>query len=79
MIAMYSAASDKVLDVARSALSASTIPQLRRLSIERGDEQLVIRGRVSSFYHKQLAQELIRGKLPDAQVVNEIQVDAQLV
>jgi len=78
MISRLPAAADAVFAIARSALSNSAISQLRRLEVEKEDERIVIRGRVSSFYHKQLAQELIRCKLPDVQVVNEILVESRM-
>ncbi len=64
---------------AKSALSRSRIYDLRRLSVEPDGEAVVLRGRVSSFYHKQLAQELVRNELArneieGAEVINAIRV-----
>ncbi len=60
---------------ARRALSASPIYALRELQVEEIDEALTISGRVSSFYYKQLAQELVRSVAMDTQVVNRLSVD----
>jgi hypothetical protein len=35
---------------------------------------VVLQGRVSSFYHKQLAQELVRSAIDGAEVINAIRV-----
>ncbi|MEX2176445.1 MAG: BON domain-containing protein [Pirellulaceae bacterium] len=59
---------------AKAALSRSRIYDLRRLSVEQDGEAVVLRGRVSSFYHKQLAQELVRSAIDSAEVVNSIRV-----
>jgi len=36
---------------------------------------LLISGNVSSYYHKQLAQELVRSVCKDSDVVNSIEVE----
>jgi hypothetical protein len=59
---------------AKQALSQSRIYDLRRLSVDQDGEAVVLRGRVSSFYHKQLAQELVRNEVDGAEVVNSIRV-----
>ena len=64
---------------AKSALSRSRIYDLRRLHVDQDGEAVVLRGRVSSFYHKQLAQELVRSALEGnaiegTEVVNAIRV-----
>lgn len=71
---MFSAPSNDTLTRAKAALSKSKIRDLRRLTIAQDHGQIVVRGRVSSYYHKQLAQELIRGELGDVNVANEMQV-----
>ena len=40
-----------------ATLSASPMPELRRLVVVASDHEVVITGRVSSFYLKQMAQE----------------------
>ena len=59
---------------ARTALATSSIYVLRKLHIERDGEGLVMRGRVDSYYHKQLAQELVKAATVDIEVVNALQV-----
>jgi len=65
----------ELLPLAQSALSESPIFDLRDLLVEEGDEGLVLRGSVASFYHKQMAQELVRAVVGrDIDVVNSIDV-----
>ncbi|HND52606.1 MAG TPA: hypothetical protein PLV92_09425 [Pirellulaceae bacterium] len=55
-------------------MEASSFPALRGLRVEMDGEQLVLRGRLASFYFKQVAQEVVRNAARDAVVVNEIDV-----
>jgi hypothetical protein len=64
---------------AKAALSRSQIFDLRELEVDQDGECIVLRGRVGSFYHKQLAQELVRIALNrdgehGAEVMNAINV-----
>jgi hypothetical protein len=59
---------------AREALQNSSIYTLRTLFVEQDGDCVVLRGRVESFYHKQLAQELVRAAIDGAEVVNRISV-----
>jgi hypothetical protein len=62
---------------AQSALSSSPFYDLRELTVEEiDDRRLVLRGMVSSFYHKQLAQEVVlaMAKAKAYRVVNSIEV-----
>jgi hypothetical protein len=59
---------------AQEALSGSPVYALRELHVERQGDTLVIQGLVSSFYHKQLAQEVIRTAAEGMEVVNSIRV-----
>ncbi|MFH1265816.1 MAG: BON domain-containing protein [Planctomycetota bacterium] len=59
---------------AQTALAASRIPELRDLRVERQNGALVIRGVVSSFYHKQLAQEIVRAVCRKIELVNSVRV-----
>jgi hypothetical protein len=59
---------------AKQALAQSRIYDLRRLNVDQDGEAVVLQGRVSSFYHKQLAQELVRTEIEGAEVVNAIRV-----
>ena len=56
------------------ALTESPIYALRELLVEHHGEQLLISGKVSSFYHKQLAQEAVRQIAKGLHVVNQIDV-----
>jgi hypothetical protein len=62
---------------AQTALRTSPFYDLRELKVEELDDQrLVIRGMVGSFYHKQLAQEVVLGlaKHRSYRVVNAVEV-----
>jgi hypothetical protein len=56
------------------ALRRSPIPALRKLSLEETDEAIVIRGSVTSYYLKQLAQETIMSALDGRALQNRVQV-----
>ena len=72
---MFSVAAGDTLARATAVLSRSRIRDLRRATISQEDDCIVLHGRASSYYHKQLAQELIRCELPDVEVINKIQVE----
>ena len=59
---------------ARTALAQSSIYVLRKLQIERDGDSLIMRGRVDSYYHKQLAQELVKAAVIGVAVINALQV-----
>jgi hypothetical protein len=59
---------------AQTALATSPIHELRELRIEQQNGALVIRGSVSSFYHKQLAQEVVRAVCREIELVNSVSV-----
>ena len=58
----------------KSALAASPIFDLHGLSVEQNGSGIILSGTVSSFYHKQLAQELVRNLFGEVNVVNSIDV-----
>src|SRR5262245_3057342 len=60
---------------ARAVLGTSRIFDLRSLDVDQDGECVVLRGSVSSFYHKQLAQELLKTRIAGIEVINEIDVD----
>ena len=67
-----------VIDVAadaRESLRRSRSAEIRELEIETVDERLVLRGIVSSFYHKQLAQELVRKAVVGLEISNAVCVE----
>jgi hypothetical protein len=57
---------------AQQALSSCPVYALRELVVERDGETLVITGHVTSWYHKQLAQEIVRHVLEE---VGEVDVE----
>ena len=64
-------------DVAKAAearLRTSPFPALRNVSCECDDGVLILDGRLGSYYHKQLAQETVRGVEGVVQVVNRTEV-----
>ena len=67
-------AAKDVQSKAQQALSQNPVFALRDLQVAHEGETLVITGLVSSFYHKQLAQEVIRHAASGVEVVNSIQV-----
>ena len=60
--------------LAGSALLKSSNPELRRVRIQESDDLIVIRGTVSSYYFKQLAQESLRSVAEDRRIVNLLEV-----
>lgn len=59
---------------AAQALRQSNIPALRRLVVAGSDSQLVLTGRVPSYYIKQLAQEAVLPHLGGRELVNRVVV-----
>ena len=59
---------------AQSALDSSPIFDLHHLRVERSGHDLLITGSVSSYYHKQLVQEIVRSVAMDMEVVNSVEV-----
>ena len=59
---------------AQKALLASPFYALRELRVEQDGDTLFIRGLVTSFYHKQLAQEVVRHAADGVDIVNSIEV-----
>ena len=59
---------------AQAALVASPFYELRKLVVEHCGEVLVLSGVVSSFYHKQVAQEVVRSVCQD----QDIEVDNRI-
>ena len=66
-----------VLDIsarAQLALTSSEIFALRDLRVERRGNSLLLCGFVSTYYHKQLAQEIVRAVAKQLDVINSIEV-----
>jgi osmotically-inducible protein OsmY len=66
---------DEAQPRSQAALANSPVYELRDLQVEQHDGTLQISGRVSSFYHKQLAQEVVRSVSKGIEVVNLLQVE----
>ena len=71
---MNSTSASEILPRAQTALATSPIFELRDLHVQDQGGALLISGAVSSFYHKQLAQEVVRSVCEDLDVVNTIRV-----
>jgi hypothetical protein len=56
------------------ALDRSPIPALRKLSLEESEAAIVISGRVTSYYLKQLAQEAVMPVLDGRELHNRVAV-----
>jgi osmotically-inducible protein OsmY len=50
------------------------MPELRRLVVTTNENEVVITGRVSSYYLKQLAQESLRGSVGVRKLLNRVEV-----
>lgn len=59
---------------AKGVLQRSRIYVLRTLHVFQDGDAIVLRGRVDSYYHKQLAQELVRMAAEGTEVVNLLDV-----
>jgi hypothetical protein len=55
-------------------LTSSPLPQLRHLVVTANDAEVVITGRVNSYYLKQLAQEAVRPALGRRRLLNRVEV-----
>ena len=60
---------------AQAALTNSPFFELHELQVEQRDGTLFISGNVTSFYHKQLAQEVVRSVCKGIEVSNSIHVE----
>jgi hypothetical protein len=56
------------------ALRQSPLPPLRKLVLEETGEAVVIQGKVSSYYLKQLAQETVMPLLEGRKLLNRVVV-----
>jgi osmotically-inducible protein OsmY len=61
---------------AQAALANSPFYELRNVRVELCDHALLLSGTVSSFYHKQLAQEVVRSVCRETELINRICVRA---
>lgn len=63
------------LSPAEQALRQSPIPALRRLDVEETDLEVVLVGKVPTFYLKQLAQETVLPLIGQRGLVNRVSVE----
>jgi len=66
--------SHEVTEAAKDRLQRSPYTTVRNVSREYDEGVLLLRGRLPTFYHKQLAQEAVAGLNGVWQVVNETEV-----
>lgn len=59
---------------ARHALGRSAIHVLHSIEVELDGDALMLSGSVDSYYHKQLAQELVKTVVEGIEVVNALRV-----
>lgn len=59
---------------AQAALAASPIYVLREVLVERVGSSLLLTGSVDTFYHKQVAQEVVRAVADCVDVINVLEV-----
>jgi osmotically-inducible protein OsmY len=64
----------KIAEIAEARLSASSHSALRKVFCKYDDGVLVLRGRLNSFFHSQLAQEAVRKIEGVERIVNQIEV-----
>ena len=60
---------------ARAALRDSPVVALRELEVGAMGGRVIISGKVNCFYHKQLAQEVVRSVLEGTRVTNAVKVE----
>ncbi len=60
---------------ARQMLDESPHSELRSLQVEQRGNRVFIRGRVPTFYAKQMAQEAVRNVVRGLQVINNVSVE----
>lgn len=60
--------------LAELALASSGFRAVREIKVVQVDESLVMTGVVSTFFQKQIAQELVRGIAGSLRVVNDVEV-----
>ena len=63
-----------IASAARVKLRASAYPSVHNIQCEYHEGVLVLRGRVASYFHKQLAQETVRGVAGVGEIINVVEV-----
>lgn len=67
-------ATDPAAPCPDQVLHQSPLAHLRRLVVTVNDDEVIISGKVPSYYLKQLAQETIRPTLGERRLLNRIEV-----
>jgi len=70
--------SSELAETAQDHLRRSPYSAIRRVSCEHRHGTLVLRGRLTSYYLKQVAQETVVGLDGVVQVINEVEVEGSL-
>jgi hypothetical protein len=70
-------AQDGAEQKARAALQASPVFALQHLTVDAAEQRLILSGKVNCFYHKQLAQEIVRHAVEGIRVTNTISVEEE--
>ncbi len=68
---------EPVAELGHARLAACPYHALRAVYCEFRQGILTLRGRLPSFYYKQMAQEAVNGLLGVSQIVNQIEVAAR--
>ncbi|MEM9588301.1 MAG: BON domain-containing protein [Planctomycetota bacterium] len=71
---MHGTCNQEAADAATEILANSAVTELRYLRVDEKEDQLLLSGRVNSFYHKQLAQEAVLPVAGGRRVVNQVDV-----
>lgn len=66
----------EILTAAIAVLAENSVPELRQLRVDEDSNELQLRGRVRSFYHKQLAQEAVLPLAGGLRIVNHVDVSS---
>lgn len=70
-------AQEGAVQKAQAALQASPVFALQHLTVDAAEERLMISGKVNCFYHKQLAQEIVRHAVEGIRVTNAVLVEEE--
>jgi hypothetical protein len=65
---------DDLRALAQAALADGAVTALRDVRVDQVGNSLLLSGMVTSFYHKQLAQEQVRLAVGEIEIVNSIVV-----
>lgn len=72
---MERSSSHELAKAAKKRLKSTFYPSIRKLNCDCDDRGvLYLRGRLSSYYHKQLAQEAVSGLPGIVEIVNQAEV-----